>query len=269
MTREILPQPITNIQDHHETDHQNIQAVLTIEQIMTPRSDFLCCSAADRISDEELIASIFLPGFSTAETVTDISGRGVGMDIVKSSIEALSGTIEVDSTPGMGTEFTLKLPLTLAIIGSLLIRIGDIVFAIPKDDVREIVSVHKSEILTVHGKQTFEVRGQYIPLVGIEQLFDWGHLGISRIDKVSTTNATEVAILQSDGQPFGLQIDQSIGSQDVVIKSLAENFVGIQGLAGASILGDGKVALMLDVATLQKMATRRRARDDRGGGPTR
>lgn len=228
-------------------DAEKIRSRLVSKGLMT-------AEAARALSDNDAVASIFRPGFSTAETVTDISGRGVGMDIVKSRIEELSGTIEIDTVIGEGTTFTLKLPLTLAIIGSLLVRIRGVVFAIPKDDVREIVAIRRRDIVRVNGKQTFEVRGQFTSLVSVDDLFHWNDP--LPFHDALPTDEVEIAILQSGGRPMGLAVDHSIGSQDVVIKSLADNFIGLPGLAGASILGDGSVALMLDVAELHKMAVR-------------
>ncbi len=206
---------------------------------------------AEAMSTADVIASIFHPGFSTADTVTDISGRGVGMDIVQSRIQEISGTIDITTVEGQGTTFTLKMPLTLAIVGSLLVRIHGSVFAIPKDDVREIVSIANSAIIDIRGMQTFEVRGEYMPLVCINKLFDWHH---PKKSTATPSENSEIVILQSGGYPMGLRVDHSIGSQDVVIKSLEENFIGIDGLAGASILGNGEVALMLDVSALSKIA---------------
>ncbi len=228
-------------------DADKIRSRLVSKGLMT-------ADAASSMSDREAVASIFRPGFSTAEKVSDISGRGVGMDIVKSRIEELSGSIEIDTEVGVGTIFTLKLPLTLAIIGSLLVRIRGIMFAIPKDDVREIVSIRRRDIARVNGKQTFEVRGKFTSLVSVDDLFHWNDP--PAMTDHDDSDELEIAILQSGGRPMGLAVDQSIGSQDVVIKSLADNFIGLQGLAGASILGDGSVALMLDVAELHKMAVR-------------
>jgi two-component system chemotaxis sensor kinase CheA len=213
------------------------------------------------MSRSDAIDFIWHPGFSTAEAVTDVSGRGVGMDIVKSRIEELTGTIEIDSVPGQGTTFTLKLPLTLAIISSLLVRIRGIVFAIPMDDVREIVSVADTDVLTIRDKQAFEVRGQYLPLLSIDSLLTWNSTSAvsSEIeDESRNRRLTDVAILQSAGRAMGLRVDELIGSQDVVIKSLTDHFIGIHGLAGASILGDGTVALMLDVAALLMMSVQPR-----------
>jgi two-component system chemotaxis sensor kinase CheA len=227
--------------------------------------------AAGAMTRQEAIDFIWHPGFSTADTLTSVSGRGVGMDIVRSRIAQLGGSVEVISDIGIGTTFTLKLPLTLAIISSLLVKIRDIVFTIPKDDVREIVEVPVSSIVTVHGKQTFAVRGHYIPLLTVDGLFRWKTRATNLADAsndegpdlspvATPAKQQQVVILQSSGRVMGLSVERAIGTQDVVIKSLTENLSGVQGLAGASILGDGSVSLMLDVAELFKMATAERLR---------
>ncbi len=231
--------------------------------------------AANAMTRQEAIDFIWHPGFSTADTLTSVSGRGVGMDIVRSRISQLGGSVEVVSEVGVGTTFTLKLPLTLAIISSLLVKIRGIVFTIPKDDVREIVEIPITSIATVHGKQTFAVRGHYIPLLTVDELFRWnvrpqtqesrdGEKHDRRSEESSTTGRTplkQIVILQSAGRVMGLSVDRAIGTQDVVIKALTENLYGMEGLAGASILGDGSVSLMLDVAALLKMATVDRLRN--------
>lgn len=227
--------------------------------------------AANAMTRQEAIDFIWHPGFSTADKLTSVSGRGVGMDIVRSRVSQLGGSIDVVSDVGVGTTFTLKLPLTLAIISSLLVKIRNIVFTIPKDDVREIVEVPLSAIVSVHGKQTFAVRGQYIPLLTVDGLFQWNQRsttphGPSNDDDLVavpsgvTQQHQQIVILQSSGRVMGLSVDRAIGTQDVVIKSLTENLYGMEGLAGASILGDGSVSLMLDVASLLKMATACRLR---------
>jgi len=231
----------------------------------------LGADAVGAMTRQEAIDFIWHPGFSTADTLTSVSGRGVGMDIVRSRISQLGGSVEVASDVGIGTTFTLKLPLTLAIISSLLVKIRDTVFSIPKDDVREIVEVPMSSIVTVHGKQTFAVRGHYIPLLTVDGLFRWNvkPKGISAARdgdsmdlslSVPLSQKQQVVILHSSGRVMGLSVDRAIGTQDVVIKSLTENLSGVEGLAGASILGDGTVSLMLDVAELLKMATVERLR---------
>jgi two-component system chemotaxis sensor kinase CheA len=223
-------------------------------------------AAAATLSDREWMQFIWHPGFSTAEQVSDISGRGVGMDIVKTRIAELNGTIEVDSRPGVGTTFQIRLPLTLAIIRSLLFRLPHGIFAAPIENVREIVSVPRREVLSVHGRDSIEVRGEFIPLVGIDDIFDWNGVEPRRTsDRTTATTGSrvEVVILTTGRKTMGLEVDELRGSQDIVIKSLSENFVPIRGLAGASILGDGSVCLLLDVAASielvhDRLRTRRR-----------
>jgi two-component system chemotaxis sensor kinase CheA len=212
-------------------------------------------ATAATLTDREWMQFIWHPGFSTAEQVSDISGRGVGMDIVKTRIAELNGTIEVDSRPGLGTTFQIRLPLTLAIIRSLLFRLPHGIFAAPIENVREIVSVPRRE-----------VRGEFIPLVGIDDIFDWNGVVPRRTSErasAATGGRVEVVILTTGRKTMGLEVDELRGSQDIVIKSLSENFVPIRGLAGASILGDGSVCLLLDVAASielvhDRLRTRRR-----------
>jgi two-component system chemotaxis sensor kinase CheA len=223
-------------------------------------------ATAATLTDREWMQFIWHPGFSTAEQVSDISGRGVGMDIVKTRIAELNGTIEVDSRPGVGTTFQIRLPLTLAIIRSLLFRLPHGIFAAPIENVREIVSVPRREVLSVHGRDSIEVRGEFIPLVGIDDIFDWNGVEPRRTsDRTTATvgSRVEVVILTTGRKTMGLEVDELRGSQDIVIKSLSENFVPIRGLAGASILGDGSVCLLLDVAASielvhDRLRTRRR-----------
>jgi two-component system chemotaxis sensor kinase CheA len=216
----------------------------------------LTTEALEEMTDAQVTDYIWHPGLSTAMEVTDISGRGVGMDVVKTRIHHLNGTIEVQSNQEHGTRFTIRLPLTLAIINSLLVRVNDVIFSIPVDDVREIVSVHPREILAVHGKQTFDVRGQFVPLVRMEDIFRWhpsDHGGLACVTKKQdeeVDSPIEIVILHAGNRTLGLRVDELLGSQDMVIKSLADNFLHIRGLSGASILGDGTVCLMLDVSAV-------------------
>ncbi|MHC5026194.1 MAG: chemotaxis protein CheA [Planctomycetota bacterium] len=222
----------------------------------------LTASAANELPDGKALEYIWNPGFSTASQLTDISGRGVGMDAVRTRITDLNGQIDVDSIPGEGTTFTIRLPLTLAIINSLLIRARGVTFSIPIDDVREIVAVQPTDVITVHGKQTIDVRGEFVPLVGMDEVFDWNDLDGAE-DGECGNGDVHAVILQSGRMTMGLRADALIGSQDIVIKSLSENFVHIRGLSGASILGDGGVCLMLDVATIMDLAVRRAAQEHR------
>lgn len=209
------------------------------------------------MSDHQVIDFIWHPGFSTAEQITDISGRGVGMDIVRSSITNLSGTIDVASTPGVGTTFTIRLPLTLAIIRSLLIRHQDGHFSIPIDDVREIVSVSPDKIHAVHRHLTIDVRGELISLATMEHLFDWNRPNPRQAAEGGQSRNVNVVLLTARGKTMGLCVDALVGRADIVIKSLSENFVAIRGLSGASIMGDGSVCLMLDCASLIELASER------------
>jgi two-component system chemotaxis sensor kinase CheA len=236
-------------------DVERIKAKLLERQILTK-------GAADDLTDEQALDYIWHPGFSTAQEVTDVSGRGVGMDVVKTRIGQLNGSITVESIPQRGTTFSIRLPLTLAIINSLLVRLRHVTFSMPIDDVREIVSVRERDIVSIHGKRTFEVRGEFIPLFGIDDVFHWhgidyGYNGVSVADQSNNCRKNlDVVILQAGGRTMGLAVDEMLGSQDIVIKSLTENFIHIRGLSGASILGDGSVCLMLDVNALIEIAIR-------------
>ncbi len=208
------------------------------------------------MTEDQLVSYIWHPGFSTAESISEISGRGVGMDIVRAAISDLSGTIDVSSTPGKGTLFTIRLPLTLAIIHSLLVKFGHDHFSIPIDDVREIVSISREQVHTVQNKRLIEVRGELIPLVGMGSIFEWNGNdsqsapGSRQHSHSETPDQLNIVVLHSRGRKLGLSVDSLVGRADLVIKSLAENFTQIQGLSGASILGDGTVCLMLDAASL-------------------
>ena len=223
-------------------------------------------SQVREMSEQQIIDYIWHPGFTTADQVTDISGRGVGMDIVRSSITNLSGTIDVASIPGQGTTFTIRLPLTLAIIRSLLIRHRDGHFSIPIDDVREIVSVSPDKIHAVHRHLTIDVRGELISLSTMENIFDWNRPAVLPTTEQATTHRNvNVVLLTARGKTLGLCVDALVGRADIVIKSLSENFVSIRGLSGASIMGDGSVCLMLDCSSLIELASERAA----GRGATR
>jgi two-component system chemotaxis sensor kinase CheA len=217
---------------------------------------------ADMMSDYEIAQFVWAPGFSTAEVVSDISGRGVGMDIVKTRISELNGTIEVDSTLGKGTRFVIRLPLTLAIIRSLLFQLQQGTFAAPIENVREIVSVRDRDIISVHGRDSIEVRGEFIPLVRIEDVFDWHETKYSnatetKIESESNGDTSSVLILTSSAKSMGLVVSALRGCQDIVVKSLDDNFTHIRGVAGASILGDGSVCLLLDVVSCLELARQR------------
>lgn len=209
---------------------------------------------ADRLSEEQVYQLIWEPGFSTAEAVTEVSGRGMGMDIVRSRIEQLSGTVELSSVPGKGTTIAIKLPLTMAILPSLLTEISGEAYAIPVESVIEIVRVEAKDLATVHNMPTARVRGRVISVVELGQLLSWndGHQRSSCTEKGCT-----LVIIGTDEKELGLAVDGLLGEEDIVIKSLAENYKNVHGLSGASILGDGRVSLILDVGALIEIACRK------------
>ncbi len=201
--------------------------------------------AADRLSDQETIELIFAAGFSTAETVSDVSGRGVGMDIVRTNIEKLNGSVSVETWPGKGTRFTLELPLTLAIIDALMVGLGNETLAIPLVSVVETLRVLRSEIQWINKRQAIQLRQKVLPLIDLDQALGLpSHRG--SLDRVFV-----VAVRVGENR-FGLVVDSLLGELQVVIKSLGRQVGNIPGVTGATILGDGRVALILDVPSLVK-----------------
>jgi two-component system chemotaxis sensor kinase CheA len=204
---------------------------------------------ADKLTDQQAYQLIWEPGLSTAEKITEVSGRGMGMDIVRSKIEQINGMVELDSAPGQGTTITIKLPLTLAILPSLLAEIDGDVFAIPVETVSEIVCVSTQDMSHVHGLDTATVRGRVISVVHLPQIFEWND-GRRQATTGKNGDDKTLVIVGDDGREVGLVVHRLLGEEDVVIKSLAENFRNVEGIAGASILGDGRVSLILDVGAL-------------------
>ncbi|MDP9017541.1 MAG: chemotaxis protein CheA [Candidatus Eremiobacteraeota bacterium] len=199
-------------------------------------------SADDRPTDREIIELIFTPGFSTAETISDVSGRGVGMDVVKKNILRLKGVFDVDSQAGVGTTFTMKLPLTLAIIQALLVRVTDELYSIPLDSVIESQRIEMKDVRTVHGNEVITLRGQVVPLVRIADFFE---LSAPRDpDKVM------IVIVGLQGRQVGLVVDSFQGEQEIVIKPLSDVIGRIPGISGATILGNGSISLIIDVHSL-------------------
>jgi two-component system chemotaxis sensor kinase CheA len=212
---------------------------------------------AERMTKSQIFQLIWEPGLSTAEKVTEVSGRGMGMDIVKSKIELLNGTVELDSEPGVGTTVTIKLPLTLAILPSLMVAIDGDIFAMPLESVVEIVSVSPQDICTVHHQPTARVRGRVVSMVELGGVFDWhqGNKNAETGENSPENAASTLVIVGENGRELGLVVDNVLGEQDIVIKSMAENYRNVQGVAGASILGDGRISLILDLAAVIDMAT--------------
>ncbi len=231
---------------------------LSRERILRKAVDRGLLTEADgeRMSDNQVYQLIWEAGLSTAEQVTEVSGRGMGMDIVKSKIEALSGSVDVESTPGSGTTMTIRLPLTLAILPSLLVEIDEDVFAMPVESVAEIIAMPRQDLTTVHGRLAARVRGRVISVVRLDEAFSFhGEREAGRREDESLT----MVIVGEAGREIGLAVDRVLGEQDVVVKSMAENYRNVAGIAGASILGDGRVSLILDLAALAEMAAGRTA----------
>jgi two-component system chemotaxis sensor kinase CheA len=200
----------------------------------------------DVVSDAEAFQLILLPGLSTAKEVTDVSGRGVGMDVVKKNIIALGGTIEIASKPGLGTRITIRLPLTLAILDGMTVAVGDEIFIAPLSFVVESLQLNAVDIKTVSGNsRLLRVRGEYVPLLSMAQLF--GARAVHR-----EGNVPIAVIVEGDGRRLALEVDELVGQQQVVVKSLENNYRRIHGISGATILGDGRVALIIDVGGLAR-----------------
>lgn len=202
---------------------------------------------ADAMSDKEAFGLIFKPGFSTATVVTNVSGRGVGMDVVRTNIEKLNGIIDIDSQVGVGTSMKLKIPLTLAIIQALLVGVQEEFYAIPLASVLETVRISKDEVYTVEGRSVMRLREDVLALVHIGDIFE-----VERI--MDNSEYAYVVVLGLGTSKLGLIVDTLIGQEEIVIKSLGEFLKGINGIAGATIRGDGNVTLIVDVLALMEIA---------------
>lgn len=200
------------------------------------------------LSDKEIYAMIFHAGFSTAKKVTDVSGRGVGMDVVKKSIEKLRGRVDIDSTLGKGSKFTIRLPLTLAIIDGMVVTVGDKRYIIPTITINESIRPVNGQVKTAIEKgEMLNLRNELLPLFRLYKLFE--HNGA----KTDPEDALLV-IISGDGKKCALMVDELVGQQQVVIKSLGQTFDNVKGISGGAIMGDGKVALILDTAGLVRLA---------------
>ena len=202
---------------------------------------------ADQMNDKEAFMLIFKPGFSTAAKVTNVSGRGVGMDVVKSNLEKLNGIIDINSEVGKGTTLKLKIPLTLAIIQSLLVSVQEEFYAVPLASVLETVRITPDEIQSVEGRSVLRLRNEVLSLVHLADIFD-----VERV--FSMGEHAYVVIIGLAESKIGLIVDSLVGQEEIVIKSLGEYLKGIEGIAGATIRGDGRVTLIVDVGALMNMA---------------
>jgi two-component system chemotaxis sensor kinase CheA len=256
------------------------------ERILRKASDLGLVKADQPLSDSEIYNLIFEPGFSTADTVSNLSGRGVGMDVVRRNISALRGTVEIDSTPGIGTTMRIRLPLTLAIIDGFLVGVAGSSFVVPLEMVVECVELSEEETRSAHGRDHLNLRGEVLPFIRLKDLFDIpeavaGEEGLGDYAAIGTAPGTapngvtltaegaaalaadpelafilhpakreNVVVVQYAGHRTGLVVEQLLGEFQTVIRPLGTVFHGLQGIAGFTILGNGHVALILDVPNL-------------------
>lgn len=203
---------------------------------------------SDQMPDAEVWLLIFAPGFSTADVVTDVSGRGVGLDVVKRNIAALNGTVEVDSSEGYGMKVSVRLPLTLAIMDGMSVGVGDEVYILPLSSVIESFQVTSDAVSTVaQGSQLVKVRDEYMPVLALEKIFQ-----VPRADE--SVGSTIMVVVEADGSRVALLVDELLGQHQVVVKNLESNYRKVPNVSGATILGDGSVALILDTGGLVRRA---------------
>ncbi|MFF2528667.1 chemotaxis protein CheA [Brevibacillus sp. DP1.3A] len=203
-------------------------------------------ATADSMSDKQIHELLFAAGFSTAEVVSDISGRGVGLDVVKSKIESLGGSVGVDSVRGQGTTFLIQLPLTLSIISAMLVQVKDEKYAVPLSSIIETAVFKKDQIMMAHRQKVIDFRGRVVPLVSLQDIFQVPDNGETMEDEVA------VVIVRKGEKMAGLVVDSFIGQQEIVLKSLGKYLVNVFAISGATILGDGQVALIIDCNSLIK-----------------
>jgi two-component system chemotaxis sensor kinase CheA len=198
------------------------------------------------LTPEEIHNLIFLPGFSTAEAVSDISGRGVGMDVVRRNIQALNGSIEVKSQRNVGSTFIIRLPLTLAILDGQLVKVCEETYIFPLVSIVESIQIHRSSLNHVTGSQyVMQLRDEYIPIVRLDKIF-----GLR--EEKDVVDEMMLVVVEGDNEKIGIVVDDLLGQQQVVIKSLEQNYQKVSGISGATILGDGTVALIIDISSIGK-----------------
>lgn len=223
-------------------------AGLNAERIAKKARERGLISEDAELDNQRIIELVFEPGFSTAEIVSDVSGRGVGMDVVRRNIRDLGGNVEVTSTPGQGSRFIIRLPLTLAILDGQLVRVGEQIYITPLVSIVESLQLRAESINSVAGRgKVYRLREEYIPIMDLRKVF--------AVDKINAAlNNTLLVVVEAEGKKMGLIVDDLLGQQQVVIKSLESNYRPVPGISGATILGDGTVALILDAGQLISMA---------------
>ncbi len=200
---------------------------------------------AGKMSDQQVYNLLFASGFSTADEVTDVSGRGVGLDVVRNTFETLGGSVTVDSIEGKGSIFSIQLPLTLSIIDVLLVEVGEEKYGLPLSAIVETAIINKEDIYNYHGQKVIDFRGKIVPLVFLSSIFD--------VSKEKLENQIHSLVIVKKGEKLaGLIVDSLIGQHDVVLKSLGNYLSNVFAISGATILGDGQVALIVDTNALVK-----------------
>jgi len=221
-------------------------AGLNREKILAKAQEVGIPCSPDTMSDEEVWPLIFAPGFSTADAVTDLSGRGVGMDVVLKNVQSIGGRVQVSSETGRGARVSISLPLTLAILNGLSVAVGGEKFIIPLNAIIESLQPSQEQLKSVNGRQLVAVRGEYLPIIRLHELF---HID----SQVQDPTRGILVLVDLDGQKAALMVDALLDEQQVVVKSIETNYRKVEGSAGATILGDGRVALILDVSELFEM----------------
>lgn len=243
---------LLHLQAYHQGGNIVIEIVddgagLNEDKILNKAIERGMVSDTDVLSPERIHELIFMPGFSTADVVNDISGRGVGMDVVKKNIQSLNGTIEVKSEPGKGSKFTIRLPLTLAIMDGQIVQISQQKYIIPLISIIESVVIKANTVKKVAGKgELYKFRDEYIPLIRLHEVFD-------QKQKTEGLEGELLVVVESEHSKAGLLVDDLLAQQQIVIKSLETHYRNVRGVSGATILGDGMVALILDVTGLMTM----------------
>jgi len=231
-------------------------AGLQRERILAKARERALIGPDEMPSDESIYNLIFLPGFSTVDTATDISGRGVGMDVVKGNVEALGGSIEVRSVEGQGARFIITLPLTLAIVDGQTVAVGDESYIVPLTAIVESLQMRSAQVRQVVGHgEVLSFRGEYLPVVRLERMFRGDAAHEPRAARAGSAGL--IMVVEGEGRRVGLFVDELLGQQQVVVKTLEANYGHVDGIAGATILGNGSVALILDIAGLTRCATDR------------
>ncbi|NBD22448.1 chemotaxis protein CheA [Paenibacillus glycinis] len=210
------------------------------------KNGVLDAEAANRLTDNEINMLIFAAGFSTADKISDISGRGVGLDVVRSKIESLGGHVSVESTPGKGTKFSIQLPLTLSIISAMLVKLGAEKYAIPLSSIVETAIVPREQIRKIHGNRMIDYRGSVIPLISLAQVLD------CRSFPEEDELETEIVVIRKGNKLGAVTVDEFLGQSEIVLKTLGKYLTNIEAISGATILGDGQVALIVDPNALIK-----------------